>query len=73
MGGGFSWVGGGEHYPETTGSPQWTDDKKTCTLPVKLKPNWSYTLGLNSERHINFQSAHGIPLGPITWEFKTAE
>ena len=72
MGGGFSWTGGGDHYPETTGKPEWSADKKTCTLPVKLKPDWEYVIGLNSTSHNNFQSEQGIPLVPIPWQFKTA-
>jgi len=71
MSGGFSWTGGGENYPETTGRPFWTEDKKTCVLPVKLKPNWSYRLGLNSVSHVNFQSAKGIPLAPVLYTFET--
>jgi RNA polymerase sigma-70 factor (ECF subfamily) len=71
MGPGFSWTGGGEHYPETTGKPEWSADKKTCSLPVKLKPGWTYRLGLNSPSHINFQSSFGIPLEPVEWRFAT--
>lgn len=72
MAGGFSWTGSGDHYPETTGKPEWSADGKTCTLPVKLKPNWEYVLGLNSTSHNNFQNAQGIPLKPVPWQFRTA-
>jgi hypothetical protein len=73
MGQGFSWTGGGEQYPETTGKPYWSEDGKTCILPVKLKPHWTYTLGLNSPRHNNFQSAYGISLEPVMWQFSTGQ
>jgi beta-lactamase regulating signal transducer with metallopeptidase domain len=73
MGKGFSWVGGGDNYPETTGAPQWSEDGKTCSLPVKLKPDWTYSLSLNSDRHINFQSDKGVPLAPVRWEFTTGK
>jgi len=73
MGGGFSWTGGGPHFPEITSKPNWTGDRRTCVLPVKLKPNWSYRLGLNSRSHINFQSANGVPLKPVVYTFKTGE
>ena len=73
MGGGFSWVGGGDSYPETSGKPEWSEDEKTCSLPVKLKPGWTYTLGLNSASHNNFQSAYGVPLEPVVWHFSTAD
>ncbi len=73
MGGGFSWTGAGEHYPEIApgGRPQWSADGKSCRLPVKLKPNWDYRLGLNSPSHQNFNSAAGLPLEPVVWTFRT--
>jgi beta-lactamase regulating signal transducer with metallopeptidase domain len=73
MGGGFSWVTLDENYPETTGGPSWNDDHTVCTLPVSLKPNASYHVSLNSGRHINFQSASGVPLEPIDWTFSTGQ
>ena len=73
MGGGFSWVTLDDRYPETTGSPSWNEDKTVCTLPVRLKSNSSYRLSLNSGRHINFQSAAGVPLEPVEWAFSTGQ
>jgi hypothetical protein len=73
MGGGFSWCGGGEDYPEIPEGqrPFWSDDKKTCVLPVKLKSNWTYRLGLNSPSNRNFSSAAGVPLDPVLYTFTT--
>ncbi len=71
MGGGFSWTGGGDSFPETTGKPYWSDDHKTCYLPVSLRPNKSYRFGLNSPSHVNFQSTNGIPLEPVACTFTT--
>jgi beta-lactamase regulating signal transducer with metallopeptidase domain len=73
MGSGFSWTGGGPSYPSSPEGkrPYWTDDHKTCVLPVELKPGASYRLGLNSPSHKNFQSSSGIPLEPVTYTFKT--
>ena len=71
MGAGFSWTGGGETFPEGTGKPYWSSDSKTCTLPVRLKPNWNYRLGLNSPSHRNFRSASGKELTPMVWTFTT--
>ncbi|MEN6625301.1 MAG: tetratricopeptide repeat protein [Candidatus Sumerlaeia bacterium] len=73
MGGGFSWCGGGDHYPTVPQGqrPRWSDDRKTCYLPVQLKPGWSYQLGLNSPSFQNFRSADGIPLSPVLYEFRT--
>ena len=72
MGGGFSWTGGGDQFPETTGEPYWSTDRKTCYLPVKLKAGWSYRLGLNSKSFKNFTSEQGVPLTPVVWTFTTA-
>lgn len=71
MGGGFSWTGGGPNFPEGTGKPYWMPDQKTCVLPVRLQPNWSYRLGLNSPSHKNFRSASGTPLQQVVWQFST--
>ena len=73
MGGGSSWTGGGPQYPTIPDGkkPYWTDDQKTCVLPVQLEPNREYRLGLNSPSYKNFQSAHGVPLDPVSYTFKT--
>lgn len=75
MGPGFSWTGGGPEYPERPEglSPRWSDDRRTCTLPVRLAPNRSYRLGLNSPSHNNFRSEAGVPLVPISYSFRTGE
>jgi len=41
-------------------------------LPVELKPNSQYRLGLNSQSFKNFQSADGVPLAPVVYTFKTS-
>jgi RNA polymerase sigma-70 factor (ECF subfamily) len=73
MAGGFSWTGGGEHYPTIPAGqkPSWSADKKTCKLPVALKPNWQYRLGLNSPSFKNFASVDGVPLDPVVYQFQT--
>lgn len=73
MGGGFSWTGGGPQFPTIPEGkkPSWSEDQKTCVLPVELKPGWEYHLGLNSPSHKNFQSAGGVPLDPVNYTFKT--
>jgi hypothetical protein len=73
MGGGFSWCGSGPEYPsgpEGRG-PYWTEDHRTCVLPVELKPGATYRLWLNSPSHNNFQSAAGVQLKPVEYTFKT--
>jgi beta-lactamase regulating signal transducer with metallopeptidase domain len=75
MGGGFSWTGSGPQVPSAPEGkrPYWTPDRKTCVMPVDLKPGIDYHVGLNSVSHKNFQSAAGIPLDPITYRFKTKQ
>jgi len=72
--GGMSWTGEGPHFPpiDQARKAQWSADKRTCTLPVNLKPGWHYRCGLNSLHHINFQSEWGVPLQPVVYEFTTA-
>ncbi len=74
MGGGFSWTGGGPEFPTILEGkkPFWTEDHKTCVLPVELKPNSQYRLGLNSQTFKNFRSAEGVPLAPVVYTFKTS-
>jgi hypothetical protein len=73
MGEGCSWTGGGPQFPTIPDGkkPYWTDDHKTCVLPVELKANQQYLLGLNSPSYKNFQSAEGVPLPPTKYTFKT--
>ena len=75
MGGGMSWCGGGDTYPDSPRgkSAYWTDDHLTCVLPVALKAGHTYQLGINSPSHRNFQSAGGIPVGPVAYKFRTME
>jgi len=72
---GFSWTGGGPNYPKVPDGkrPYWTDDGKTCVLPVELKPGWEYQLGLNSKSFKGFQSAEEVPLAPAVYTFKTSD
>lgn len=53
IGEGCSWTGGGLNFPEIPQGmrPSWTPDRKTCILPVSLKTEWSYQLGINSPSH----------------------
>lgn len=73
MGEGMSWIGGGSDFPAIPDGkrPVWSADKRTCTFPVKLDSGKTYRLGLNSQRHRNFQSAGGVPLQPVKYSFQT--
>lgn len=74
MGSGFSWCGRGADYPDIPEGqrPRWSEDRKTCILPARLKPNWNYRLSLNSLSAVNFQSENGVPLEPTPYSFATA-
>jgi len=67
----WSMVGGGPHYPETTGQPHYDESRKTWAVPVKLKPDWSYEFMLNSGTYDAFRSEEGVPLEPVTVTFRT--
>ncbi|MCY3684527.1 MAG: S41 family peptidase [Gemmatimonadetes bacterium] len=70
---GYSFVILGSKFvlPEVAGKPQWISDT-TIVLPVKLKPNREYGLGINSERHQNFRGTNGLPAVPYPLSFRTA-
>ena len=73
MGEGMSWTGGGDAFPKTPEGEKatWSNDGRTCTLPVTLEPDHKYRLGLNSLSHNNFQSKWGVPLKPMVYTFRT--
>lgn len=67
----WSVVGGGEHFPQITGKPYYHSERMILSVPVKLRPAWQYEFRLNSERHLGFISAGGVPLIPVRVWFKT--
>ncbi|MHC4217218.1 MAG: DUF4932 domain-containing protein [Planctomycetota bacterium] len=69
--GSWSVVGGGSDFPKTTGSPSYDDDRRVFTMPVTLKPGWTYRFMLNSDRFKAFRSAEGAPLEPVDVSFTT--
>jgi hypothetical protein len=75
MDGGMSWCGDGPTYPASPAGKDayWTEDGKTCVLPVELKPGSEYELSLNCPSYKNFQSAAGVPLSPVIYTFKTSD
>jgi RNA polymerase sigma-70 factor (ECF subfamily) len=58
-------------YPDTTGQPHYTDDKRTCVLAVKLAPGTTYAIWVNSEKFTNFKDAAGKSAVPYLLVFKT--
>jgi hypothetical protein len=73
MGDGMSWTGSGENFPQSPAGAEakWSNDRKSCLLPVALEPNHKYVIGINSSSHINFQSKWGVPMVPVKYEFTT--
>ena len=71
--GSWSLVGGGPHCPETTGAPSYDQKRTTWTVPVRLKPGWSYEFMLNSATFDAFRSEAGVPLEPVSVKFKTGK
>ncbi|MGL4943329.1 MAG: DUF4932 domain-containing protein [Thermoguttaceae bacterium] len=54
--------------------PQWSEDKKTCTIFVELEPNKTYRIWLTGEANQDFRSAVGdVPLKTIHYTFTTKE
>jgi hypothetical protein len=57
----WSFTGGGETFPKTSGSISYDAARTTCTLPVKLQPGMVYWVGVNSPSFQNFKAASGTP------------
>ena len=60
-----------ESFPEIDGKPKYLDDKRTCVLPVRLKPGKTYAIWLNSRRFGNFKDTDGKSAVPYLLVFKT--
>lgn len=67
----WSVVGGGPHYPDTKGQVHYDATRKVFTIPVRLKPDWSYQFWLNRNQFTAFQSEEGVPLPSVEVNFKT--
>jgi beta-lactamase regulating signal transducer with metallopeptidase domain len=77
MGDGCSWCTAsdlGTDFPKGVPGKDvyWTDDRKTCVLPVTLKPGKTYRLSLNDPDYKNFQNDAGVPLEPVAYTFTTS-
>jgi len=69
--GGWAFVGGGAHFPEVKGKPSYDRARRVLTLPIALKPDWSYEFWLNRGRFDSFRSAEGVPLRSVHVTFRT--
>ena len=70
--GGQSIVGGGESFPQLMGKqPGKWKNARTFVLRVRLKPNHSYWISVNSQRFQNFRNRQGEPAIPYPISFTT--
>jgi hypothetical protein len=70
----WSWSTAWENStPETPqgASPKYSNDKRTCVLPVKLEPGKVYGFWINSEKFHGFQDADHRPAVPYLLVFRT--
>ncbi len=71
----WSWIVLEEYgeYPGIRGfeDPRWEKDELTCVLPVALKPDTVYAVGVNSFQHTGFLGRDRKPAVPYAIVFKT--
>ncbi len=60
-----------ETFPQMIGKPRYLDDKKTCVMDVKLQPEKTYVIWLNSQKFGNFKDADGKSAVPYLLVFQT--
>jgi hypothetical protein len=60
-----------ESFPEMNGKPKYLSDKRTSVLPVKLEPNKTYAIWVNSAKFGNFKDISGQSAVPYLLVFKT--
>lgn len=68
---GFSFVGGGPHFPQTTEGPRW-ETPRTAVLPVTLRSGWYYEVGFNEPPFTNFRSTLDDAAAPLRIHFCTS-
>jgi hypothetical protein len=66
-------TGGEKAFPEIGGGPTMSDDKRTISVAVKLRPNSTYVIWLNTDRAKNFKDEQGRPATPYRLTFSTSE
>ncbi len=63
----------GDDFPETTGNPSYDDKRITITMPVRLRPDMTYNIYLNSPPYLGFCSEQGYVLESVHYSFSTAK
>ena len=59
-------------FPKLVGTPSFNPDLRTCTVNVKLEPNKTYIIWINSAKFANFKGESGKTALPYLLSFKTA-
>jgi hypothetical protein len=68
----WSWVMQDQQsFPEEVGTPRFSPDKRTCTLPVKLEASKFYQIWINHQEFRNFTDVGGRPGVPYLLTFST--
>jgi RNA polymerase sigma-70 factor (ECF subfamily) len=70
----WSWcMHSAETFPEISNQKgiKYLADKRTCVLPVKLKPNKTYVIWINTQKNNAFRDTSGHPAIPYLLVFKT--
>lgn len=60
-------------FPEIIGEPKYLKDQRTCVINVKLEPNKTYAIWLNSTKFKNFKDTAGNPAVPYLLVFQTRQ
>jgi len=64
---------GEKAFPEVLGAPSLSPDHITISLPIRLQPNRTYVVWLNTERYKNFKSEDGQAAEPYRLTFHTTD
>ena len=66
-------TGGEKAFPQVLGAASLSPDHITITLPIRLEPNHSYVVWLNTARYRNFKSEDGEAAEPYRLTFHTTD
>ena len=71
----WSWCSrSGETFPEIDKTKiRYLKDKRTCVLPVKLKPGKTYVIWINSQKYNAFRDRENNPAVPYLLVFQTGK
>jgi hypothetical protein len=68
----WSWsIANKSSLPDLGGKPHYNSDKRTCVLPVKLKPGTTYAIRVNTGKLGGFKDTAGRSAIPYLLVFKT--